>query len=148
MDSENVVFRLALTPLTHMTISRKDIFPDIPEAELWTLLVVLALDLRGAYLLDIELCYLDGCPAHRQNLVNQTDRFQMGFHFVLHRGRKPARSLLSIEETALSIARLSAAPGMAELTAVRKPFPDVSSRLRLCFKEHPLLRRGRNADML
>src|SRR2546425_3990577 len=90
MDSENVVFRLALTPLTHMSISRKDIFSDIPETELWTLLIVLALDLRGAYLLDVELCHLDGCPAHRQNLVNQTDRFQMGFYFVLHRGREPA----------------------------------------------------------
>ncbi len=48
MDSEPVVFRLALTPLTHMTISGQDIFPDIPETELWTVLVLLALDRRCA----------------------------------------------------------------------------------------------------
>src|SRR5947208_16995667 len=29
MDIEHGIFRLALTPLTHMTISGKDIFPDI-----------------------------------------------------------------------------------------------------------------------
>lgn len=69
---------------------RKDVFPGIPEAELWTVLVVLARDLRVAYFLDVELCHLDGCPTHRQELVNQTDRFQMSFHFVLHRGREPA----------------------------------------------------------
>ncbi len=97
MDIENGVFRLALTPLTYMTISGKDIFPDIPEAELWTLLVVLALDLRVAYLLDIELCHFKSCPAHGQDLVNQTHR---------------------------------------------------CSRLHLCFKEHHLLSRGANADML
>src|SRR4051794_7270260 len=34
MDIEHFVFRLALTPLTHMTISCKDVFPDIPETEL------------------------------------------------------------------------------------------------------------------
>ena len=90
MDSEHGVLRLALTPLTHMTISRKDICPDIAEAKLWTLLVVLALDLRVAYLLDIELCHFDRCPAHGQDLVHQTDRFQMGFHFVLHGRREPA----------------------------------------------------------
>ena len=48
MDSENSVFRLALTPLTHMTISGQDIFPDIPETELWTVLVVQASGLRVA----------------------------------------------------------------------------------------------------
>src|SRR6266700_2882687 len=90
MDSEHGVLRLALTPLAHMTVSRQDIFPDIPETELWTVLVVLPLDLRGAYLLDVELCHLDGGPAHRQQLVSQTDRFQMGCYFVLHRGREPA----------------------------------------------------------
>ena len=90
MDIEHGVFRLALTILTHMTISGKDIFPDIPEAELWTLLVVLALDLRGAYFLEIELCHFDRCPARGHDLVHQTDRFQVGFHFVLHRGPEPA----------------------------------------------------------
>ena len=148
MDSENRVFRLALTPLTHMTISGKDIFPDIPETQLWTLLVVLALDLRGAYLLEIELCHFDRCPAHGQDLVHQTDRFQMGFDFVLHRGREPVRSLLSIEETALAIAGLAAAPSTAILSAGGKQCPDVRSGLHLCFKEHPLLSRGGNADML
>lgn len=65
MNIEYLVFRLALTPLTQMPISRKDIFPDIPETELWTVLVVFTLDLRGAYLLDIELGHLDGGPAYR-----------------------------------------------------------------------------------
>ena len=64
MDIENVVSRLALTPLTHMAISCEDIFPDIPEAELRTVLVVLARDHRISYLPDIELCHFDRCPAH------------------------------------------------------------------------------------
>src|SRR5260370_37273840 len=90
MDSENAVLRLALTPLTHMSISGQDIFPDIPETELWTLLVLLALDRRRAYLLDVELRHLDAGPAHRQQLVNQADRFQMCCSLVLPRRREPA----------------------------------------------------------
>ena len=138
MDIQHGILRRALAPLAHMTISRKDIFLHIPETELWTLLVVLPLDLGVAYLLDIELCHFDRCPAHGQDACAPNGSFSDGL--PLCAAQKVRASLIRfflLEETALAIAGLGGC-GLARRyrSAGRQQCPDVRSRLHLCFKEH------------
>ena len=64
MHIQDQVFRLALTPLASMVVTKQYIFPHIPETELRSLLVFHTLDLRISDLLQVKLCYLNGCLAH------------------------------------------------------------------------------------
>ncbi len=108
MDIEDLVFGRALTPLAAMPIAKKDIFPDIPEALLWPLLILSTLYLRVLDLLNVELCHLDGGATDWQDLVNQPDRFQMSINRVLHRRGKPAIGLFSMKKSTGPIALLPA----------------------------------------
>ena len=62
---ENLVLGLALAPLTGMVVPCQHILADVPEAELWPLLIVRALNLRLTDFLEVELCHLNGYLVHR-----------------------------------------------------------------------------------
>ena len=70
MDIEDLVFGRAPTPLAALPIAKQDIFPDIPEALLRTLLILSTLYLRVLDLLNVELCHLDSGATDWQDLVN------------------------------------------------------------------------------
>ena len=116
MDIQDLVLRLALTPLAAMSISEKHIFSGIVEASLWTLLIVFPLNVRVLDLLKVKLGDLNGCFAHWQEGVDQPDGFHVSVHFVLYRRGEPAFSFLSVEKPGLSVARLSLPSGTSELS--------------------------------
>src|SRR5437764_12639037 len=90
MHIEDAIFGCALAPLTGMPVSPQHIFPDIPEAKLWPLLIRFPRNLRMVDLLDIKLCRLDRGLAHRQELMQAFDRLKMHIDFVLGRMGLPA----------------------------------------------------------
>ena len=59
MDIEDLVCRAPATVLTHMTVSEENVLAHIPKAELVTLLIVRALDIRILDLLYVEGRRLD-----------------------------------------------------------------------------------------
>ena len=117
MHIEDWVFRLALAPLTGMVVTEQHIFPDIPEAQLWSLLVRYAFDLRIFDLLHVKLCHLNDRPTNRQDSVNHLDRLDVTSHFVLHRRGQPAFRFLSVEQPRFSVARFSASSSPSILQA-------------------------------
>lgn len=92
MHIQDRVFGLAVAPLTAVAVPGQDVLAHIPEAQLGSLLVLLASDLRMADLLEIELCDLNGDLADGQELMTEADGLQMHLDFVLHRGSQPALS--------------------------------------------------------
>src|SRR6266516_215201 len=115
VDLQDAIFRFPLTPLALMLVTKEHILTDIPEPYMRSLLVFLSLNLWMANFLQAKLRYLDRCPAHWQDLVNQADRFEMTINLVLHRRGKPSLRLLSIEKACLAIACLSVSSGTTEL---------------------------------
>src|SRR6266851_378954 len=147
MDIEDLVFGRALTPLAAMPIAKKDIFPDIPEALLWPLLILSTLYLRVLDLLNVELCHLDSGATDWQDRVNQPDRFQMTINRVLHSRGQPAIRLFSIKKSTGPIARFSAPPCTAKLTACGEQFGKIGSWLHFCLEQNGLFGGSRNPDM-
>src|SRR6266446_2684232 len=117
VNLQNRIFRFPLTPLTGVTIPGKHIFTHVPEAHLWSLLVLLPLDLGVAYLLKVELCYFNGCLADWQQFVHQLNGFQVRINPVLHGRGEPSLRSLPIEKTRLTIACLADSPRQAKLSA-------------------------------
>ena len=98
-----------------MMVTKEHVLADIAEPYLWSLLVFLSLNLWMANFLHVKLRYLNRCPAHWQDPVNQADRFEMTINLVLHRRGKPSLRLLSMEKARLAIAGLSVSSGSTEL---------------------------------
>jgi len=65
MDVQNGVFRRPLTPLAGMLIAKQHVLADIPEAELWSFLILFPLNCRILDLLQVELGHLNDGLAHR-----------------------------------------------------------------------------------
>src|SRR6266566_4430776 len=148
MDIQDAIFRLALAPLTRMTISRQNILTDIPEAELWTFLVRLALYLRVLYLLNIKLRHLNRQTTNGQEAMNQADRFHLALNFVLNRRCQPALRFVSVQEFCLAIACLPLSSRTTKLPPRGKQFLNIASRLHFSLKEHFLLSGSRDTNMV
>ena len=73
-----------------MVVPVKDIFSDVPKAELLTLLILRAFDARVLNFLDIELRDFDNYLRDRQHLVQTCYYFQMAIYLRMHGRRKPA----------------------------------------------------------
>ena len=71
-----------------MKITPEHILAYVPEPQLWTFLILGPLDFRVLDFLKVELSDLYRGLAHRQDLVNQADRFEVGIHFVLPGGTR------------------------------------------------------------
>src|SRR5947209_4636964 len=115
MHIQNAILRFPLTPLAAMTISGQHILAYIPEPQLRTLLVLLPFDLGVADFLEIELRHLNHGRTHRQNLMHQSDGFQMNCYLVLNRRCKPAFRFLPVEKATFAIPCFSASSGTAKL---------------------------------
>ena len=98
-----------------MDISYQNVFPDIPEVELWSLLVLDAFNIRVPDPLDIELRSLYSGFANRQQLVCQSNNLEVCNNLVVHRRGKPPLRSSSIENPLLSIARLTATSSAPKL---------------------------------
>ena len=76
--------------LTSMVVAEKNIFADVPEIELFALLIFNAADVGIFELLYVKACSLDDDFCHRQNLADVIDDLQMSVDTILNSRSQPA----------------------------------------------------------
>ena len=120
-------------------VTEKDVFTHIPEAELWTLLVLDTFNVRVLDPLEIELRYLNRGLANGQEFVYQANDFEVSVNLVLNGRCKPSLGFAAVQETSLSVACFAATSSNSELFASHQEFLDITSGLDLCLKQDDLL---------
>ena len=145
---EDAIFGLALAPLTGMLVSPQHIFPDIPEAKLWPLLILFPCNLRMLDLLEIKLCHLNRRLADRQEVMHPFDRLEMHIDFVLDRRSKPSLRSPSMVKASFAVSGFPVTPGPSKLPTSGQQFSHICTRRDKSFKQDGLLCRRRNTNML
>ena len=122
VDMQFTVLALSLTALALVPVPEQHVFPNIPESELFTLLVVGALRQRkplflGLQQLGIELRSFHGYLTDRQELAYLPNPVDMGIHFLPYGRRNPSRLLGPgpVQEPGLAVAGFPVPSGPAEL---------------------------------
>src|SRR6266487_508861 len=148
MHIEDGIFGFALAPLTGMPVSPEHIFPDIPEAKLWPLLILFPFNLRICDLLDIKQCHLNRRLADRQELMHTFDRLEMHIDFVLDRRGKPSLRPSSIVKASFAVSGLPVTPGPSKLLTSCQQFRNIWTKFDRSLKQDGLRSCRRDANML
>jgi len=111
MNIEHRVFRSAVTMLTNVAVSEKDILSDVPEGELFALLVLFPRNVRILRQLRVERRRLHGDLRDRQQSKNCFYARQVRVDSVFNRRCKPAFALGAdaVVEPRCAVARFAVA---------------------------------------
>ena len=77
MYIENLVTRLAVTVLTGVSVPEQNVFPNVPEAELFSFLILSSGDVWVFEQLSVELCNFDDGLCHREDCVYFPDECEV-----------------------------------------------------------------------
>ena len=147
VNVEYRIFGFSLTPLATMLVAPEHILTGIPKIGLWSVLILLPCN-RGIFdLLHIKLSDFNSDAVHWQDRANKPDGFEMAFHLVLNRRRKPPLGLLSIRIPCWPVTCLAASSHTTELPARCKQCLNIRSWVNFRLEEHLVLSRGGDSNM-
>ena len=149
MHVQDRVSRLPSAVLTLVTITPKNILAHVPEAELFTLLILRALNVRVLYSLHIEARGFHRDLRYRKEPADILDKLQVRSYFVLDRRCKPALVLAvnTIAESWRTIAGLAIAASTPKSQARRLEIRDVVAQYGFTGIELGLFGGSREADV-
>jgi len=109
MNIEHRVFRSAVTMLTNVSVSEKNILADVPEAELFSLLVLFPCNVRTLQQLRVERRRFHGDLRDRKQSKNCFYARQIRVDSVFNRRSKPAFALgaNAVVESRRAVARFA-----------------------------------------
>lgn len=90
MDVQDIVFAFAMAMLTLVVVTEQDIFPSVPKAELFALLVLFTANLRILEQLRIELRHFHDDVSHGKNGTHHVNNAEMAFCLLPDGWREPA----------------------------------------------------------
>ena len=127
MNIKHRVFRSAVTMLTNVPVSEKNILADVPEAELFSLLVLFPCNVRIFQQLRVERRRFHGDLRDRQQSKNRFYARQVRVGSVFNRRCKPAFAFGAdaVVEPRCTIARVVATAGLPLRTTSREQIRDV-----------------------
>ena len=114
MNIEHRIFRSAVTMLTNVPVSEKNILADVPEAELFALLVLFPCNVRILQQLHVEGRRFHGDLRDGQQSKNRFYARQVRVDSVFNRRSKPAFALgaETVVESRRAVARFAVTAGL------------------------------------
>ena len=149
MHVQDRVSRLSPAVLTLVTITPKNVLAHVPETELFTLLILRALNVRVLDGLHIEARCFHRDIRYRQEPADILDKLQVRGYFVLDRRCQPALVLAvnTIAESWRTIAGLAIAASTPKSQARRQEIRDVVAQYCFTGIELGLFGGSREADV-
>lgn len=90
MDVQDIVFAFAMAMLALVIVTEQDIFPSVPKAELFALLVLFTANLRILEQLCIELRNFHDDVSHGKNGTHHVNNAELAFCLLPDGWREPA----------------------------------------------------------
>lgn len=132
VNIQDFVLAVAFWGLAPVSVPVKDVFPDIPESGLVSILVSCSFYIRVFDLLNVESCDFDNHPVDRKDRLYVSDQFLVAVQFVLNGRGEPAFRLPAVIKPRLPIPCFA----VTSVPAVHSPFTvqidQVFAKLHIC----------------
>ena len=148
MYVENFVLGLTVAVLALVSVPEEDVFADVPEAELFALLVLDTLNVGILQTLHVKGRRFHDDLRHRQDAQDRLNARDMCADAVLHGRRKPPLISLAVVEPRSAITGLAGSTSSPQSAAGRKQFGDILTKFDFRRIELRLFGGGRKADVL
>ena len=148
MDVENLVLGLSVAVLALVSVSEKDVFTNVPEAELFALLVLDTLNVGILQTLHVKGRRFHDDLRHRQDAQDRLNARDMCADAVLHGRRKPSLISLAVVEPRSTVTGLAGSTGVTQSTATRKKLGNVLTKFDFRRIEFRLFGGGRKSNVL